>query len=134
MEKHKLLLIDDEDSIITSYSALLAPYFIVDTCSTVEEGILQLSLKDYSIAVIDMQFPSDKEGGLSIVKHIAAMNMPTKAIVLTAYGTVKNCKKNYEVGVYDYIEKGKDDTPQTLLEKALEASGNSHKGGSSNES
>ncbi len=120
--KPKLLLIDDDKGVLNSNSLFLSKHFDVDTSETVEDAISKLASNKYKVAVIDMRLSSDDlEGGLRICRHINATGLDTKAIVLTAYGTVDNARKAYKEHVYDYIEKGTSYSSSALLSAALEA-------------
>lgn len=119
--KPKLLLIDDDSGVLNSNSLFLSKHFDVDTSETVEDAISKLASNEYKVAVIDMAFPNDPEGGLRICRNINATGLDTKAIVLTAYGTVENARKAYKEHVYDYIEKGTSYSSSALLSAALEA-------------
>ena len=67
--KPKLLLIDDDTGVLYSNSLLLSKHFDVDTSETVEDVISKLASNEYKVAVVDMAFPDDPEGGLRICRH-----------------------------------------------------------------
>jgi len=119
--KNKLLIIDDDQGILESYSAFLSPHFEVDICNSVEDGISMITKNKYPLALIDMAFPDDSEGGLRIIEHIEKTGIDTKSIILTAQGTTKNFRKAHRTGIYDYIEKGLATTRSEVLSSLLEA-------------
>jgi FixJ family two-component response regulator len=120
--KPRLLLIDDEKGILDSYSEFLEDDFEVHTADNVKNGIKELSSNTYNVAVIDIDFPGNPEGGIDIVKYIEIRGLKTRPIILTGKGTVKKFRKVFKK-VYDFIEKGSPDKRASyeVLEKALEA-------------
>ncbi|CAN2048388.1 hypothetical protein GMMP1_570101 [Candidatus Magnetomoraceae bacterium gMMP-1] len=120
-DKPKLLLIDDEPDILDSTKRLLSKLFDVDTSETIDDAISKLISNEYAVAIIDMAFPDDPEGGLRVCRYISQNNLSTKSIVLTGYGDVQNFRKALRYGIFDYIEKGTSFTNDTVLAAALEA-------------
>ena len=118
--KPKLLLIDDDKGVLESHSLYLSKYFDVDTSETIEDAISKLDSTEYRVAVIDMAFPDDPEGGLKICKHIADTGLKTRAIIYTAYREIAGPEK---VHVYGYIDKGKPYSLEMLLDDARAAAG-----------
>ncbi len=116
-----LLLIDDDEAILESYSMFLSDNFNVDTCNTVEAAISKIATDKYAVAIIDMDFPDDPEGGIRILSNISRTKTKTKAIMLSAYGTVETCRRAFKKGAYDFIEKSKADTRAKVLAAAIEA-------------
>ena len=120
--KPKLLLIDDEKGILDSYSEFLEDDFEVHTAENAMDAIKELSSNTYNVAVIDIDFPGDPEGGIDIVNYIEIRGLKTIPIILTAKGSIKNFRKIFKK-VYDFIEKGIPEKRASyeVLEKALEA-------------
>ena len=116
-----LLLIDDDEGIRESYAEFLSINFNVDTSDSIEDAISKLAGSKYQIAVIDMSFPDDPEGGLQIVSQISRTHVKTEAIVLSAHGSVDTCRKAFKKGAFDFIEKGQSGTRAKVLAAALEA-------------
>ncbi|CAN2042052.1 hypothetical protein GMMP15_660095 [Candidatus Magnetomoraceae bacterium gMMP-15] len=120
-DKPKLLLIEDDPDILESTKMLLSKHFDVDTSETIDDAISKLASNEYEVAIIDMAFPGDPEGGLRVCRYISQNNLSTKSIVLTGYGDVQNFRKALRYGIFDYIEKGTSFTNDTVLAAALEA-------------
>jgi len=116
MEKPIILIIDDNKAVLDSYSKLFSEDFQVTTCETLPDAKEMLIKDIYDIAIIDMSFPDKPKGGLSLCKFISDKKIKTKSIILTAFGTLDNYRKANNLGVSDYIEKGKPDTNEKLTE------------------
>ncbi len=116
-----LLLIDDDEAILESYSMFLSENFNVDKCNTVEGAISKIATGKYAVAIVDMDFPGDPEGGLRILSNISRTRAKTKAIMLSAHGSVETCRRAFKKGAYDFIEKSKPDTRAKVLAAAIEA-------------
>jgi DNA-binding NtrC family response regulator len=120
--KPKLLLIDDDQGILDTYSELLADHFRVTTANNVNEGIKKLASNSYKVAIVDIDFSESSEGGINIVRFIGTNKLKTKPIILTAQGSVDKFRKVFK-NVYDFIEKGSPNyrASTEVLSKALEA-------------
>ena len=116
MEKLKLLIIDDDPAILKSYSMLLRKDFDVDTSESVDDSIQKLKDYEYPVALVDMDFPDEPEGGLRICKKIKELGLLTKPIISTAFGELKTAKKAFDLGIERYLEKG-DSIPK--IEKTI---------------
>lgn len=121
MDKPTLLLIEDEEQVAQAFAGLLSKHFEVTISNSVEDGISQLALNGYKIAVVDLCFPKDTVGGFRVVKHIEEKELPVKAIVLTAVGNIERCREALKSGVFDFVEKGQPWTNDRLISSALEA-------------
>jgi DNA-binding NtrC family response regulator len=120
--KPKLLLIDDEQGILDSYSEFLADDFEVHTAENAMDAIKELYSNTYNVAVIDIDFPDAPEGGIDIVNYIEIRGLKTRPIILTGRGTVEKFRKIFKK-VYDFIEKGSPNyrASTQVLNKALDA-------------
>lgn len=121
MTKQKLLLIEDDGPVAEAFAALLSHHFDVETRDSVQEGISALVAGSYAVAVVDLCFPNDPEGGLRVIKYVVDNNVPTAAIVLTAVGKIETCRQALRAGVFDFVEKGQPWTNDRLLASTLEA-------------
>jgi len=119
--KPKLLIIEDEEQMASGLKVWLERHFHVDICKTVSEGISKLTEDAYRVAIVDMAFGDDDKGGMSIVTYVTENDLATKVIVLTAYGSIDNCRDSMKCGVFDYIEKARPQTNERILKSALEA-------------
>lgn len=121
MSSRHVLLIEDDAKKAQDIKALLSqllPSAILTEASTIQEAKKRLRRQLFDLAIVDMalagrpslqgkgnptQFPN---GGLEILRTIAARNLETKAIVITQFPTVdleketvdlKNLKQKMEI-------------------------------------
>jgi len=106
--KFKVLFVDDDKDVLEAFSDYIQEEgYDIDTFETIASSIKALNSDQYSVAIIDMDFPAEPEGGIQIVNHIKVNNIDTKPIILTGRGSIKNFRKVF-VDIYDYIEKGEN--------------------------
>jgi len=118
----KVLFVDDNKDILDDYSDYLYDEgYKVDTFQEIDNAINALSTGQYAVAIIDMDFPKEPEGGIRIVNHIKEKKINTKPIIFTGKGSIDNFRKIF-TDIYDYIEKGENAIDDLLkrLENALE--------------
>jgi len=134
MDKPKLLIIDDDKAILEEFKDYLSDDFDVETAEDVRTGRKELTTNEFDVAVIDLDFPEDPDGGFKLVDYIENKGLNTTAIILTAK-RIKNDRGEYfdidpniekfrklQKSVFDFIEKGGLGVSETVLNKALEAS------------
>lgn len=117
--KPKLLIVDNDKAILDSYNLLFKRHFNVETCETIKDACKKLKKSDFKVAIIDMSYPEDNEGGIKIIKFIRENNINTKAIVLTAVGSESNFQKSYEEGIFDFVEKATNGTNDILMHSVI---------------
>ncbi len=102
----KILIIDDEASILFSLSALLTKQkYICDTAESGAAGIklFQKSPEDYDIVITDFMMPG--VDGMQVLKTIRQARPETCVIMLTAHGNTENAVNAMKEGAYDYLSK-----------------------------
>jgi two-component system, NtrC family, response regulator PilR len=102
-----ILVVDDEPDLRTLYElTLLREGYDVEIASTVEDALLHLKDRTYSILITDMRLPDGT--GLDLLRNLEAGNRCEKAIVITAYGSAENAVEALKAGAYDYLTKPVD--------------------------
>ncbi len=98
----KILIIDDEESILNALKLYLKQFFIVKTETNPKKTIPLLNLFLPDLLIIDLKFPHNN--GLNIIESIKEIdkfkNLPI--ILISAFGIGEN--KNKE-NFYTYISK-----------------------------
>lgn len=102
----KILIIDDEASILFSLSSLLGRQKYI--CDTAESGAAGLKLFQqnqggYDIVITDFLMPGID--GMQVLKTIKQHRPETYVIMLTAHGNTENAVAAMKEGAYDYISK-----------------------------
>lgn len=114
----KLLIIDDEQSLLNAMKFAFEDQFEVTTANDMVEVNESLLNHKPDIALIDLKF--GKISGLDILKKIKFMYPSAIIIVMTAYGTIESSIKAIKMGAYDYVQKPVDmDNLEQLLDQAV---------------
>ncbi|MGE5398778.1 MAG: sigma-54-dependent transcriptional regulator [Ignavibacteriales bacterium] len=120
MNKGKILIIDDEESLRSILSRLLSleDYRIIEAGSA-REAMLQLEHEDVQVIISDVKLPD--ANGVDLIPKFKEKSPLCEVIVLTAYGTIQDGVKAIKSGAFDYITKGDEDNKIIpLVQKALE--------------
>jgi two-component system NtrC family response regulator len=102
----KILLIDDEASILFSLSSLLTKQkYICDTAESGAAGIRMFQQKpeEYDIVITDFMMPGID--GMQVLKTIRQTRPEACVIMLTAHGNTENAVNAMKEGAYDYLSK-----------------------------
>lgn len=85
--RDKILIIDDDTQLVNAYREYLTKQgYDVDSAQELEEAETLLAHFPYSLVITDLRLSKLGFGGLDLVKHIREQSLPTRIIVLTAYG------------------------------------------------
>lgn len=106
----RILIVDDEPSILLSLSHLLSSdEVVVITCSRIEEAEEALDRYKFDLAIADIRL-SGVYGieGLELLSYIKKISPETKVIIMTAYGSDEVKESAYKRGAYHYYEKPVD--------------------------
>jgi two-component system response regulator AtoC len=116
----RILVVDDEESIRVSLSALLSRHgYRVTVAAGGAEALEILAEEDIDVAFIDVRMPG--MDGIDLTREIATREIRTTVIVMSAYGSVDNAIEAMKAGAYDYITKPfKSDEVTLTLAKAEE--------------
>lgn len=105
-QRKKILLVDDEKAVVTVLKkSLLAlgPEYQVETAFDGQAALAQLRRQRFDLVITDYNMaPVD---GLALLKAIRAQNLPTKVIIITAYGSDQLEQAAQHLAVYRYITK-----------------------------
>lgn len=102
--KYSVLVVDDDR---------LVNEFLVETlsragykCQSVfsgEEALVLFKKQEFDIVLAD--YKMKEMDGVTLLKHIKAINQNTVFIIMTAYGTVETAVKAVKLGAYDFLLK-----------------------------
>ena len=104
LKKYKILIVDDEESILGLISDFLKQEgYDVETTSDplkalkiIEEGEIKIALTDIKMPVMD---------GVELLENIKRINGLVQVIIMTGYGSLENTVKCLEKGANDYLLK-----------------------------
>lgn len=101
---HRILIIDDEESVIDVLQSFLKlKGFEVTTASDGKEGLNILQQEKFSLILTDLMMPDIT--GLDILKKANEINLNTPIILITAYGSIQSAVEAMKLGAFDYITK-----------------------------
>ncbi|ACO03980.1 MAG TPA: sigma-54-dependent Fis family transcriptional regulator [Persephonella sp.] len=104
MERERILLIDDEESIIKIISKILQDNgYEVETAVTKNEALKKISERPFSIILSDFRLPDGT--GIEILEYLREKDKVTPFIIITAYGSINGAVEAMQKGATHYIVK-----------------------------
>jgi two-component system response regulator AtoC len=115
----RLLLIDDDKSLLESYTVLFEDEFQVYTAESGETGLDLLRHEDVRIVLLDIRLPGID--GIEVLRRIKTLDENVDVIMITAVKNVRVAVEAIKLGAYDYIVKPFEiDEILSLLRRTLE--------------
>jgi PAS domain S-box-containing protein len=116
----KILLIDDEESIVNVLSlSLRSDGFDVVTAYSGEEGLGVYEKESPHIVITDLKMPGID--GFEVLKKMKELNRNTEVIVITGHGDMDSAIEAMQIGASDFINKPvRDDALTIALDRAKE--------------
>lgn len=101
---HKLLIVDDEQSVRYSFKKLFNPvYYTIAEAGNSQEAIIAFNNEKPNLVILDIEMPG--KDGIEVLKEIKQLSPQTPVIIITAYGSGDRVIKAMKYGAYEYIEK-----------------------------
>src|SRR5688572_29587568 len=117
-----IVIVDDEDMVLTSLSAYLSleTDYDVQTFTSAKKAIDFVKGKRIDLVISDYLMP--EMDGISFLARVRELQPEAPRIILTGYADKENAIKGInEVGLYQYIEKPWDnDDLRLIIRNALE--------------
>ncbi len=103
--KNKTALVVDDDANIrlTLNRVLEEMQFTVETASQGKEALKKLRRSPYNLVLLDLNLPAME--GLEVLQHLKQEQIPTRVIVITAYGSVDRAVEAMQLGAAEFIQK-----------------------------
>ena len=120
MEKHVILLVDDEPNQLMTLAGYLkkSRKFQIFTATNGQEGTALIQSHPVEVILTDMRMPV--MDGLSFLNSVRKLNPDISVIVMTAYGRVEDAVAVMKAGAADYLQKPVDlDQLDLVLKKVL---------------
>jgi two-component system response regulator AtoC len=120
MELHKVLVVDDEESVRSMISVLLQKEgYQVSSAQDGQDALDLLGEQSFDLVLSDIRMP--RIDGLGLLDRIQALYPDITVIMMSAFGTVDLAVEAMKRGAYDYISKPfKPDEILLALRKAQE--------------
>lgn len=119
MKKNRILLIDDDESLLTVTAHQLSRRgYEVTTSMTGEDGLKIFNTGNFDVVITDLALP--KMNGIEVLKAIRRQSKEVVVIIITAFGTIENAIEACQLGADDYLTKPfSREQLLFVLEKAL---------------
>lgn len=123
----KIILLDDHKLFGSSIKLLLEEQDEIEFCdyvSTIDDLFKYLQIKNYDIALLDINLKSEKTG-LDLIGEVLEIYPDINVVILTSYD-LKNYKETaYKLGVKDFINKSVE--IDDLIERLVRVNEGKHK-------
>ena len=102
--KYNVLVVDD-DKLVNDFlvETMERAGYKTDAVYSGEDALLTFREKEYDIVLAD--YKMKEMDGVTLLKHIKAINPDTVYIIMTAFGTVETAVKAIKLGAYDFLLK-----------------------------
>ncbi|MBL7128908.1 MAG: sigma-54-dependent Fis family transcriptional regulator [Ignavibacteria bacterium] len=120
MEKHTILIVDDESAqrLILSGHLKQKGFNVLEAASG-NDALSIVNEKLIDIIITDFKMPDIT--GLDLLKKVKATNPEITVVIVTAFGTIETAVKAMKEGAYDYLTKPIDlDELDLVIKKILE--------------
>jgi DNA-binding NtrC family response regulator len=112
MKKANILIVDDQEGILETLSAILEEKgYRADTAKTGEEAIEKSKTNFYNVALLDIKLPDIE--GTKLLTKIEDTSPRMVKIMITGYASLENAMEALNLGADAYIMKPVD--PENLL-------------------
>ncbi len=102
--ERKILVVDDNSSVLTATTALLKiKGFIVDACDNPEEALSLFQKNSYDAVLSDIKMP--KMTGLELLEKLHALNKDISVVLMSAFAELESAVEAMHKGAFDFILK-----------------------------
>ncbi len=122
MNKYKILVIDDEQSIRESISMILEyENYLVELAANGVQGLNLFNEQNFDAVLLDVKMPG--LDGIEVLQLLKERNKNIPIIMISGYGTIETAIECTRKGAYDFLEKPLDrDKLLISLRNAIEHS------------
>lgn len=114
-----LLIVDDDEGMRDTLTAILKRDYRVLTAASAEEGLSRLRQTRVDLMLLDVRLPGI--GGLDLLKHVREQRDEVEVIMISAITDVETAVQAMKLGAYHYITKEFDyDALRALVRNASE--------------
>ncbi len=100
----KILVIDDEENILTTLKGVLEDEkFIVETAKSGSIGLQKLKKFNPDAVLLDIWMPGDD--GVAVLEKIKKLQPSTPVVMMSGHATVETAVKTIKLGAFDFLEK-----------------------------
>jgi len=115
-----VLIVDDEPSILSTYSMILREAgYEVSACDSYVCGEKRLKERRYDAALIDIQLEKE-DGGLMLAEQAKKLRRPPVVILSTGYPTIERLRRALQLRVdYLVLKPAEVDEVTSVLQRSL---------------
>lgn len=115
----KILLVDDEPSLLMTLTAILQKQdYDVTAMDNGSDALDQIMARDFDLILTDIKMR--EVDGLQVLKHAQIHQPRTPVLMITAHGSVETAVNAMKIGAFDYVTKPfKVDELLMTVERAL---------------
>jgi two-component system nitrogen regulation response regulator NtrX len=100
----KILVIDDEKSILDSLAGILSDEGFMSVCvDSAEKGLEKLDAETFDLVLLDIWLPG--MDGIETLKQIKGAYPELQVIMISGHGTIETAVQATKIGAFDFIEK-----------------------------
>jgi DNA-binding NtrC family response regulator len=104
MQKHNVLVVDDEKNILKVVSTTLGKEsYTVDTARSSEEAIEKFNKDARDLIITDLKLPG--KTGIELLEYVKSRDPDIPVIMITAFGTIENAVEAMKKGAFNYLTK-----------------------------
>ena len=104
MDEYRVLIVDDEEELVTTIAERLQIRGIqAQTATDGETALKMIEADPPQVVVLDVMMPG--MGGIEVLQRMNAQNLKIPVILLTGYGSTEQGKEGIELGAFDYLMK-----------------------------
>src|SRR3972149_6860701 len=103
MDKH-ILVVDDDEVVLGAVCKALRPdHYAIDTAQSADEALKLLSESSYGLVITDLMMPG--MDGLELLRRIQDMGAKSETIMITGYPTIQTALRAKRLGAVEYVTK-----------------------------
>ena len=104
MDEYRVLIVDDEEELVTTIAERLQIRGIqAQTATDGETALKMIEADPPQVVVLDVMMPGI--GGIEILQRMNAQNLKIPVILLTGYGSTEKGMEGMKLGAFDYLMK-----------------------------
>lgn len=117
--QQRILIVDDEEIIRTTFSAFLEEKHVCHTASSCDEALVHLARRPYALVMSDIQMPG--RNGVELLREIRSRYPDTAVIMVSGIHRPQRIRDALQIGAVDYLTKPCElDVVGFSVERALE--------------
>jgi two-component system nitrogen regulation response regulator NtrX len=117
--KIRVLIVDDEPSVLLETSASLKRHYDVLTASRAEDAERMLGEQKVDLLLTDLRLPG--KDGISLLEGVKGTHPDLPVVLMSGHGTIEEAVKAIRLGAVDFVEKPfGPERLQVTVERALE--------------